>query len=98
MEGYGESVAPLKAVPTSTWASARDITLTGRARFIDITVQTKNAYVRLNNGTAAVTSSNGFYLPKDKPAYRMYPKPGEVRLGLLGTSASAGAVFVQEVL
>ncbi len=98
MEGYGETVAPLKAVPTSTWASARDITLTGRARFIDITVQTKHVYARLGNGTAAVTSGNSFYLPKDQQAYRMYPKPEETRLGFLGTSATAGAVFVQEVL
>ena len=95
---YMETVAPLKAVPTSTHDTARDITLTGRAQQIDITVQTKNVYARLGNGTAAVTTGNGFYLPKDKPAYTMYPKPGETRLGLLGSSATAGAVYVQEIL
>lgn len=96
--GYNETVAPLTAAPTSTWASARDITLTGRAKFVDITVITKNVYARLGNGTAAVTSGNSFYLPKDKMAYRMYPKPGETRLGLLASSASAAAVYVQEVI
>ena len=95
---YMETVAPLKAVPTSTWASGRDITLTGRAQFIDITVQTKHVYARLGNGTAAVTNANSFYLPKDFQAFRMWPKPGETRLGLLGSSATAGAVYVQEVL
>ncbi len=95
---FMETVAPLKAVPTDTHASGRDITLTGRAQFIDITVQTKNVYARLGNGTAAVTSGNSFYLPKDKQAYRMWPKPGETRLGLLGTSTTAGAVYCQEVL
>lgn len=95
---YRETVAPLKAAPTATWASARDITLTGRAIYIDITVITKNVYARLGNGSAAVTNANSFYLPKDSPAYRMWPKPGETRLGLLATSASAAAVYVQEVV
>ncbi len=95
---YRETVAPLKGVPTSTHALGRDITLTGRAQFIDITVQTRNVYARLANGTAAVTNANSFYLPKDKQAYRMYPKAGETRLGLLGTSATAAAVYVQEII
>ena len=95
---YGEAVVPLSAAPTATWAAARDITLTGRAKFIDITVHTKNVYARLGNGTAAVTTSNSFYLPKDQCAFRMYPKPGETRLGLLATSASAGAVYVLETI
>ncbi|KKK71251.1 hypothetical protein LCGC14_2915820, partial [marine sediment metagenome] len=29
---YNETKAPLKAVPTSTWATGRDITLTGQAK------------------------------------------------------------------
>lgn len=95
---YNETKAPLSAAPTATWASARDITLTGQAKWIDITVITKNVYARLGNGTAAVTNANSFYLPKDKQAFRMWPKPGETRLGLLGTSATAAAVYVQEVI
>ena len=95
---YNETKAPLKGVPTSTWASVRDITLTGQAKWIDITVITKNVYVRLGNGSAAVTTGNSFYLPKDKAAFRMWPKPGETRLGLLGSSTAAASVFVQEVI
>ena len=95
---YRETVAPLKGVPTSTHASGRDITLTGRAQRIDITVLTKNVYVRLGNGTAAVTNANSFYLPKDKPIYTMYPRAGETRLGLLGTSSTAGVVYCQEII
>ena len=95
---YMETVAPIKGVPTSTHATSRDVTLTGRAQFIDITVQTKNVYARLGNGSAAVTTANSFYLPKDQAAYRMWPKPGETRLGLLGSSTAAAAVYVQEVL
>ena len=95
---YNETKAPLKAVPTSTWATGRDITLTGQAKWIDITVITKNVYVRLGNGSAAVTTGNSFYLPKDVQAFRMWPKPGETRLGLLGTSTAAASVFVQEVI
>ena len=95
---YKETVAPLTAAPTATWAAARDITLTGRAIQIDITVLTKNVYVRLGNGSAAVTNANSFYLPKDKAVYSMYPKPGETRLGLFGTSSTAGVVYCQEIV
>lgn len=93
---YRSAQAPI-VTGSITSGTAADITLTGNATKLLVTVKDQAVLVKIGASAATASAGDAWYIPKDV-VYEIHPGPGMEAMNALGLSTAASTVYIQEII